>query len=641
MKKLALMLCAATALTAGAADYSVLVDGALQPGLDAFVWWNVTFDFGQDAPDGTKAMSFKAADGGAAASMGLFANDGTGPLHSATLNFDWYAVGDATYTVRLTAANGGPEQDYKWTVTSETAGKWNNVSLSVAETFPAVAAAWDENTGRGAGYVFSVILDGGEADDVIYFSNVRYTDTDESWVAPVVETFPAPTTVPVPTLPASDVVSIFGSHYPQAVGYGIGGWGQTTVYETMSIDGSDVAHLTHFNYLGFEFASHIDVAECNYVHVDYYTTDGSSFGFTPISPGQERGWIAPEVKKGEWNSFDVPLSYFSNVVFSDLFQFKFDQGKGDDVYLTNIYFYKKADDTPEVPGDHKVFKGTISSSVDQNMGDDPKTYPYTIDYTIAYNEDKTLTINAVYNWANGEPIGVVPGTVYVNNIGTDFTMNGNARVATTADTYEAGELLNVRFFLPMALGVVQDEFQYTVNSGDENTTPDDPIIPTPGATYTGTVSGTVAQTDNDGEHTYAYDINYSISYNDDETLTITAELVWNNGEPFGLVPGTVFVDGMPNEFTIVDGKRTVTTTEKYDGGSTVNVNFYMPAGAGAVVQSEVLYIVGKDGSSLVEAAVIDQDAAPVYYNLSGVRVDNPANGLYIMVKGGKATKVIL
>lgn len=34
----------------------------------------------------------------------------------------------------------------------------------------------------------------------------------------------------------------------------------------------------------------------------------------------------------------------------------------------------------------------------------------------------------------------------------------------------------------------------------------------------------------------------------------------------------------------------------------------------------------------------DSDAAPVYYNMQGVRVDNPSAGLYIVVRGNKVTK---
>lgn len=41
-----------------------------------------------------------------------------------------------------------------------------------------------------------------------------------------------------------------------------------------------------------------------------------------------------------------------------------------------------------------------------------------------------------------------------------------------------------------------------------------------------------------------------------------------------------------------------------------------------------------------EIAVDDANVAPVYYNLQGARVQNPANGAYIMVRGSKVTKVI-
>ena len=44
-----------------------------------------------------------------------------------------------------------------------------------------------------------------------------------------------------------------------------------------------------------------------------------------------------------------------------------------------------------------------------------------------------------------------------------------------------------------------------------------------------------------------------------------------------------------------------------------------------------------DGISDIE---IDSNTAPVYYNLQGVRVANPENGLFIEVRGNKAVKVI-
>ena len=43
----------------------------------------------------------------------------------------------------------------------------------------------------------------------------------------------------------------------------------------------------------------------------------------------------------------------------------------------------------------------------------------------------------------------------------------------------------------------------------------------------------------------------------------------------------------------------------------------------------------------VAGVEVSEDAAPVYYNLQGVRVANPANGIYVVVKGGKSYKAVV
>lgn len=47
------------------------------------------------------------------------------------------------------------------------------------------------------------------------------------------------------------------------------------------------------------------------------------------------------------------------------------------------------------------------------------------------------------------------------------------------------------------------------------------------------------------------------------------------------------------------------------------------------------------GNSAVTEVVVDENAPVEYYNLQGVRVENPAKGLYIRKQGNKVTKVIL
>lgn len=53
------------------------------------------------------------------------------------------------------------------------------------------------------------------------------------------------------------------------------------------------------------------------------------------------------------------------------------------------------------------------------------------------------------------------------------------------------------------------------------------------------------------------------------------------------------------------------------------------------------YVSGLNGSSIDDLNSDAENANAVYYNLQGVRVDNPANGVYIRVINNKAEKVVL
>lgn len=57
-------------------------------------------------------------------------------------------------------------------------------------------------------------------------------------------------------------------------------------------------------------------------------------------------------------------------------------------------------------------------------------------------------------------------------------------------------------------------------------------------------------------------------------------------------------------------------------------------------QVESKLVIKKPTSGISNIASDDNNQAPVYYNLQGVRVANPEKGLYIEVRGNKATKTI-
>lgn len=168
--------------------------------------------------------------------------------------------------------------------------------------------------------------------------------------------------VPTPKHNADKVCSIFGSHYTNATTFSIGNWGQSTQAELVSINGNDVYKLTDFNYLGWQLAGNIDLSGYTHLHVDYYTPDGNTFAFTPVSPGPKEKVLNQTVTAGQWNSYDVKLSDFTGVALNEVFQFKFDQGGNKTGYIANVYAWKEdgstEDPDPVDPSDGTVFNFT-------------------------------------------------------------------------------------------------------------------------------------------------------------------------------------------------------------------------------------------------------------------------------------------
>ena len=68
--------------------------------------------------------------------------------------------------------------------------------------------------------------------------------------------------------------------------------------------------------------------------------------------------------------------------------------------------------------------------------------------------------------------------------------------------------------------------------------------------------------------------------------------------------------------------------------------YALPRTEAAVTKAASKYTIAWNGSSDVEGITIDTEDAPVeYYNLQGVKVENPSNGIFIKVQGKKSEKV--
>mgnify|MGYP000000543518 FL=1 len=77
-------------------------------------------------------------------------------------------------------------------------------------------------------------------------------------------------------------------------------------------------------------------------------------------------------------------------------------------------------------------------------------------------------------------------------------------------------------------------------------------------------------------------------------------------------------------------------------GKKIQIGFHYTSTAEIAGTWEIKNVKVTADKAGVNDIIADDDNAPVvYYNLQGVRVENPANGLYIRVQGKKATKVLV
>lgn len=132
---------------------------------------------------------------------------------------------------------------------------------------------------------------------------------------------------------------------------------------------------------------------------------------------------------------------------------------------------------------------------------------------------------------------------------------------------------------------------------------------------------------------------YCYSWMDHGLNSMTS--VYANNKPLGNWPG------MPvTETELVDGHECY--VQRFNSGDCpLNVIF---SDSGSQQTDDIKDITGsvivyRDGSTTgidpVSSEMHNENATTVFYNLQGIRVDNPANGIFIKVTGGNAEKAIL
>lgn len=180
------------------------------------------------------------------------------------------------------------------------------------------------------------IIFSGEKISQFYADNIYFYN--DGSIIPLTPTVAAP----VPTHAAGTVLSVFSDTYGNLAGTDFNPyWGQATVTTQVPIAGNNTLKYAGLNYQGTQFPN-TDVSAYKYLHIDYYTANSSALNFYLISPGPVETPYSLPVPSGAgtatgWKSIDIPLSAFSPVDLSNIFQFKV-EGNGD-IYFDNIYFH--------------------------------------------------------------------------------------------------------------------------------------------------------------------------------------------------------------------------------------------------------------------------------------------------------------
>ncbi|MFI1744714.1 PKD domain-containing protein [Thalassobellus sediminis] len=109
------------------------------------------------------------------------------------------------------------------------------------------------------------------------------------------------------------------------------------------IDEDKILRYTGLTYQGIQLAANIDASGMEFLHIDIWTADDNNAKLSPISASTGEKAFDLDLTANQWTSFDIPLSYFTDLGLSmaDIAQFKFDGAPaGGTIFVDNIYFWR-------------------------------------------------------------------------------------------------------------------------------------------------------------------------------------------------------------------------------------------------------------------------------------------------------------
>ncbi|WP_053990478.1 hypothetical protein [Mangrovimonas sp. TPBH4] len=146
----------------------------------------------------------------------------------------------------------------------------------------------------------------------------------------------------------SDYISIFAGAYTNVAGTDYNpDWGQSgqgSSYAMFNLNGDEMLQYINLSYQGIQFGETVDASQMEYLHIDVWTADVDQIQIFPISLATGEQQVTQDLTPDQWNSFDIPLSAFTDqgLSMADLHQFKFvgEPWAAGSVFIDNLYFWK-------------------------------------------------------------------------------------------------------------------------------------------------------------------------------------------------------------------------------------------------------------------------------------------------------------
>jgi len=161
----------------------------------------------------------------------------------------------------------------------------------------------------------------------------------------------------------ADYISIYSDVYTNIPGTDYyPNWGQSTTFNEINVDGDNIIQYGGLTYQGIQFGETADASNMEFLHIDVWTAEDLQMELYPISIATGEQKVTLDLPAGQWSSFNIPLSDFTDQGLSmdDIHQFKFvglPDGEGT-VFIDNLYFYKNP-------------SGTITSMIEDFEGTPP------------------------------------------------------------------------------------------------------------------------------------------------------------------------------------------------------------------------------------------------------------------------------